>query len=251
MNIMNNATKSIILTGRYLSQHFRSSMIGPQIRKKWAEEVLALLNFQISAENTSTLDGPAIYVANHISYIDIPLLMATIENCSFVSKREVAQWPLFGTASKKIGTVFVDRNSKNSRQEARKQIEIELMDNRQKIVVFPSGTTTLGEEKHWRKGVFEIAQKLEIPIQPVRINYSQLRTVAYIDQDVLLFHLYKLGKQQHIDAKVEFHKPLWINDVESSLNYCRSWCNGRAPTSTKLTPKTKENGKFHTVLTEA
>ncbi len=243
---MIKAVQSLMLTKKYLKENEISSIISPQVRKAWAREVLSILNFQVAVSPLPAISGPAIYVANHISYMDIPLLMATIENCCFVSKVEIASWPLFGKAAKKIETVFVTRGSKSSHHQARREIEHELVMNKKKIVVFPAGTTTIGDEKYWRKGVFEIAKNLVIPILPVRISYSQLREVAYIDQDFFPYHLYKMGKQKNISAQVELHEPILVRDVHPELEYCRSWCN-----DLKARPVTKKIINPKTVLTEA
>ncbi|MGH7897874.1 MAG: lysophospholipid acyltransferase family protein [Candidatus Binatia bacterium] len=61
--------------------------------------------------------GFAIYVANHRSYTDVPVLMAE-KRSVFLAKTEVGEWPLFGTATRLAGTVFVRREEKESRKAA-------------------------------------------------------------------------------------------------------------------------------------
>ena len=57
--------------------------------------------------------GAALLVANHVSWLDIPVLSA-IAPLSFIAKREVRVWPLFGAMAKLQRTVFVNRESRHS-----------------------------------------------------------------------------------------------------------------------------------------
>jgi 1-acyl-sn-glycerol-3-phosphate acyltransferase len=222
---MRKALEVFTTTGRYLIENFNSNLVVPEKRMAWANEILKNLNFTVSTRGIISQNKPVIYVSNHIGYIDIPILMSSIEDCVFVSKKEVGSWPILGQASKKIGTVFVKRNSKNSRIQAREEIIHQLTQNNKRIIVFPSGTTSLGHEVHWNKGIFEIAEQYKISVQPVRINYSHLRAAAYIDKDRLLSHLIKLTQHKGLSAHIEFHTAIKIKDVMRDLEYCRAWCS--------------------------
>ncbi len=214
------------ILGRYLVENRHSDYIHPEIRIQWAQEILQTLNFKVTTTGNILQSQPAIFVSNHIGYIDIPLLVSLIDDCVFLSKKEVASWPILGQASKKIGTLFVERSSKNSRVQARQEIMRQLSQNNKKVIIFPSGTTSLTGESHWSKGIFEVAEHLQIPLQPVRIIYSHLRTTAYVDKDRLLPHLVKLTRQKGLSAFVEFHTPMKIKNVVKDLEYCRTWCTG-------------------------
>jgi len=222
---MRKALEVFTTTGRYLIENFNSKLVAPEIRMAWAIEVLNNIDLRVSTSGIISQNKPTIYVSNHIGYIDIPILMSSIVDCVFVSKKEVGSWPILGQASKKIGTVFVKRNSKDSRTQAREEIIYQLTQNNKKIIVFPSGTTSLGNEVHWNKGIFEIAEQYKISVQPVRINYSHLRAAAYINKDKLLSHLIKLTKHKGLSAHIEFHTPIRVKDVMRDLEYCRAWCS--------------------------
>lgn len=224
---MIKAVYVFLITYKYLKKYGKAVCIDGQARQSWAYEVFAVLGIKVKVTNFVPAEGPVILVANHIGYLDIPLLMATALDSVFVSKREILYWPMFGTISKKIGTIFVNRSCQNSRSHVRDEIERQLVLNKKKIVVFPAGTTSLYEERRWRKGVFEIAHKLQIPIQPVRLDYSNLRTVAYIGADFFPTHLLRLARKTDISATIEFHKPILISDIEKDFDYCRRWCSER------------------------
>lgn len=119
---MKKALDVFVSTGRYLIEHRHTTYIEPHHRSNWALEILKGLNLKVESLGIIAPHKPTIYVANHIGYVDIPVLMSLIDDCVFVSKKEVALWPILGQASKKIGTVFVKRNSKESRHKAREEI---------------------------------------------------------------------------------------------------------------------------------
>jgi 1-acyl-sn-glycerol-3-phosphate acyltransferase len=53
------------------------------LKKQWALSVMNYLGYSVSAEGDYKIDGPKIYVGNHVSYLDILLLMATNPHIAF------------------------------------------------------------------------------------------------------------------------------------------------------------------------
>src|SRR5690242_3777979 len=66
------------------------------------------LGIIIKTQNKPSFNRPILFISNHISFIDILVLGASIPGF-FVSKSEVAKWPLFGWVASLSGTVFVNR----------------------------------------------------------------------------------------------------------------------------------------------
>jgi len=86
--------------------------------------------------------GTVAQVANHSSWLDI-LVLNSVQQVSFVSKAEVANWPVIGAMAKSAGTLFITRNRRDvDRQRA-------LIENRLRLggrlLVFPEGTSTDGQ----------------------------------------------------------------------------------------------------------
>jgi lyso-ornithine lipid O-acyltransferase len=189
--------------------------------KKWADEVLSNLNLHVLKTGASPATTPTLFLGNHISYLDIPVLIS-LAPVSFVAKAELKRWPLMGASAALIGTVFVQRSSKDSRRNAGSAIAACLQNRKQSVALFPSGTTTIDENQAWRWGAFEIARAYDIPIQPFRICYRPLRQAAYLDNDMFVTHLWRLMKEKRIEAFVEFHEPVRVQDPkEDSLRWWR------------------------------
>src|SRR5690242_12673717 len=64
----------------------------PRLYHRWACHILG---FRVAIAGEPSALRPTLFVANHISYIDIEILGGLIEG-SFIAKTDVARWPLFG-----------------------------------------------------------------------------------------------------------------------------------------------------------
>lgn len=188
----------------------------------WAHHMFELLGGKFEIRGTPPQSEPALLVGNHISYVDIPLLLAALP-VSFVAKKQLETWPVFGSAARCIETVFVDREDKNSRQSAGAAIAPRIREGRRSVVVFPAGTTTTDESKAWRHGAFVIAKRYDIPIQPFRIRYQPLRPLAYLLEDHFVTHLWSLLRLPGFRATIEFHPPVAVEDPERDSQRWWAW----------------------------
>jgi 1-acyl-sn-glycerol-3-phosphate acyltransferase len=196
-----------------------------ELKARYLQELIQILRLQAQIKNVpKEFPSPAIFVCNHISYLDIPLLMHLVPQASLVSKVEVASWPIIGRAAERVNTVFVKRGCKESRQQVRETIAQALVLDKKSIGVFPSGTTKIVKSESWRRGVFEIAAEHNIPVIPLRINYTPLRQAAYIDQDNFILHLWAVMRSQLLQVEVEFAEVRYINDPIADTQSIQQWC---------------------------
>jgi 1-acyl-sn-glycerol-3-phosphate acyltransferase len=219
-------------TAGYLRRSRRPEASIPRLQKAWSQETLERFKIDLTLKGRVTDDAPILFLGNHISYLDIPILINSIDDVSFVAKKELAAWPVFGRAARAMNTIFVERACGRSRQLARQSIINGLKENR-RIVLFPSGTTCLTESKSWRQGAFEIAAETGARVQPFRLTYSPLRRSAFIDDDLFALHIYNLAKLPKISATLELHEPVTITDPRRDCLYWHSWAqeivSGRPP----------------------
>ncbi len=204
----------------YLSMSKNKNYEIEDLKTQWADEILRRLNIKTYIIGKPSPESSLVFVGNHISYLDIPLLVKSVPRLSFVAKKEVSRWPIIGSAASTINTVFVDRNNSYQRQTSRETIAHSLLQGR-RVAIFPSGTTRVNEDQIWKKGAFEIAHQGNFKIQPFKIHYTPLRTAAYIDNDTLLFHLFKLSQQSiPLEAFIEFAPAV---NVENPLAAAEAW----------------------------
>ncbi|MBS1984130.1 MAG: 1-acyl-sn-glycerol-3-phosphate acyltransferase [Bdellovibrionales bacterium] len=180
--------------------------------KNWAKFCCDTLGLEIHVKGKPLLSEPCLYVSNHVSYVDIPLLMSMLP-ITFVAKKEVSKWPIFGAATTAAGTVYIDRGSMKSRTAVSQAISDAIMIEKKNIGLFPEGTSSI-DVKQWRRGAFGIAQEKGFKVQAIRILYHPLRETAFIDDDGLLPHLWSLMSQPKIEAHIEFFEPIVITDRE-------------------------------------
>lgn len=214
-------------TYHYLSRSRRPGADLAALKQSWAEEMLSRLGVKVQITGPISLKPGLLYVGNHMSYLDIPLLMAAAPSIAFVAKKEIGDWPLFGDGARALETIFVQRENAENRGLARQTIAATLAEGR-RVAVFPSGTTSLDEGKVWRRGVFEIAQAQKTEIQPFRIRYSPLRTAAFIDKDALIPHMSKLMTERGVSAQIEFHAPVPVRDAARCCERWQSWTRAGA-----------------------
>lgn len=226
---------------RYLAKSFLPHADIPELKKAWAQEALNLANVKLEVVGDVTLAPSTLFVGNHISYLDIPLMMKCIHGVSFVAKKEIESWPLIGFGARRIDTVFVKRENRERRNEARQSIA-DALGNGKRIVLFPSGTTSLNEATDWRRGPFEIAQKHAQQIQPFRISYTPARLAAFIDDDLFLPHLARVFSSGTIHCRVEFHQPVQVHEAEESRRTWQDWCRGM-DASTAAKARQKSNSR--------
>ncbi|MBK8806149.1 MAG: 1-acyl-sn-glycerol-3-phosphate acyltransferase [Bacteroidales bacterium] len=111
-----------------------------------------------------------VYMANHTSFSDIPILFAsTRERLHFMAKEELKR-SVFGVPIRKMRMIFVDRsNSKNSVESMRKAAL--LVKGGRDLAVFPEGTRSKdGKLGTFKKGSFKLALHAGVKIIPVGIS---------------------------------------------------------------------------------
>ena len=136
------------------------------LKQHWAINLMCDFGYSISVSGEPPAPGPMILVGNHISYLDIMLVMSVHPDVDFIAKKEVSNWPVIGVAAARAGTVFVDRSNSGDGRTKRRMIADALKKNSSQVVVFPSGTTALSESKAWKKGIFEIARRQPVDCPP-------------------------------------------------------------------------------------
>jgi len=153
--------------------------------QRWYRRAWPLLRLRVAVDGTVPADA-CVFVANHRSYLDIPVL-AGVLGATFVSRADVAGWPLVGAVAQAIDAVFVDRDDPHGRMRAARALLRRVRTS--SVVVFPEGTTT-GDRlpAPFEPGLFRLLQRVDAPVVPVTIRYSD-RRVYWVDDSSLWQHL--------------------------------------------------------------
>lgn len=151
-------------------------------------------------------DGPAIYIANHVSYVDPPVL-ASLTPALPIAKGEIAGWPLLGAWARALGVLFVKRGDAWSGARALRQAW-RALDAGVSILGFPEGTTTHGDQiLPFRRGLFGLALLAGVPIVPVAISYAE-EGVAWVGDEWFLPHYFRTAMRARTTAQVQIGRAL-------------------------------------------
>ncbi len=104
--------------------------------------VCRLLGLRIHIDGEVATDRPVLLIANHTSWLDIPVLSA-VAPVSFVAKKEVAGWPFVSSLARLQRSVFVDRTRRTAVGKATGDILARLAQG-DTIVLFAEGTSSDG-----------------------------------------------------------------------------------------------------------
>ncbi len=113
-------------------------------------------------------DEPAILMANHESYLDVPALIASCPvPLRFVARKEVFKAPIMGAAMWATGQISIDRSDRTKAIESLRRAAKQVSSGRT-VLLFPEGTRSSdGELGTFKKGGFMLALEAGVPIVPI------------------------------------------------------------------------------------
>jgi 1-acyl-sn-glycerol-3-phosphate acyltransferase len=137
----------------------------------WCRGILWISGVKLvvhGGERLSDRDGQ-VYIANHVSWYDIFALAAVIPRYTWVAKAELQRIPLFGSAAKSAGIIFIDRDNRKAAFESYRVAADEVKRGRS-VIICPEGTR--GRDYHLRpfkKGPFVLAIASQSEIIPTLV----------------------------------------------------------------------------------
>ena len=142
---------------------------------RWSRGILKVTGVSLLVEGLENIpkDRPCVFVANHRSYYDIPLLLAGLEKPhGILAKEELEKIPLLNRWMKLLGCVFVQRDDVRASVRALNDATA-IVEGGRSFVIFPEGTRYKGEEGgagEFKAGAFRIAVKTGAPVVPVAMT---------------------------------------------------------------------------------
>ena len=138
----------------------------------WARSVLFMSRTKVVVHGIERMQTgePRIYVANHVSWYDVLVLIATLPRYSFVAKAEIFRIPFFGAAARAVGTIPIERENRKSAFQSYEEAAERIRGGRS-VVVYPEGTRgTTYELRPFKKGPFVLAVAAGVPIVPTVLH---------------------------------------------------------------------------------
>ncbi len=140
------------------------------VRQRFCRKAMQILGIRLHVEGEPYRAGTCIYVSNHRSWLD-PFVEMSVVWAFPVAKAEIAKYPIVSQGARATGILWVDRNSRSSRQSTMGEMVREVNDGHN-ILIYPEGTTSVEVTTlPFRRGGFGVAQECDVPAVPLAIAY--------------------------------------------------------------------------------
>lgn len=184
--------------------------LGYRAVRAWSAGLLRIFGFRLRRYG-QPLPGATLFVANHVSWIDIETLHSQ-RMMGFVAKREIAGWPLVGWLAARGETIFHQRGSTESLGGVLHEMLARLRAGRS-VGVFPEGRTRGGAEVGpFHARIFMAAVEAQVPVQPVALRYgeggSAQTVVAFAPRESFFGNFLRLLGEPARLAEVHFLEPI-------------------------------------------
>jgi 1-acyl-sn-glycerol-3-phosphate acyltransferase len=198
----------------------------------WSRGLCRLLGIRTVVEGEACR-GPALRAGNHLGYLDV-VTLAAVSPALFVSKDDLAGWPVLGFLGKSVGTLFLDRARPRTVAEVGEGMR-NLFALGQAVIVFPEGTTTRGDTlAPFHSSLFEPALRSCVPVQAAAISYAPRHPsdgpdlAAWVGDEAFVPHLWRLFCSHGLTARVTFQEPVSVYlDRRVAAAATRDWIAAR------------------------
>ncbi len=175
----------------------------------WSIAMVRIFGMRVRRVGTP-LPGAALFVANHVSWIDITLLHSQ-RPLGFVAKAEIARWPLIGWLASRGGTIYHHRGDNDSLHGVMHQM-VQRLEQGKAVGVFAEGRTNDGRAIGvFHARIFQPAVVASVPAQPVALKYgaggSAQTTVAFRARENFIQNLWRLLGEPSRQVEVHFLEP--------------------------------------------
>ncbi|MDR0427109.1 MAG: 1-acyl-sn-glycerol-3-phosphate acyltransferase [Dysgonamonadaceae bacterium] len=165
---------------------------------------ISLCPIKVKGRNNLKKNQSYIFIANHQGIFDIFLIYGFLHiPIKWIMKQSLRKIPFVGKACEDAGFIFVDNSSPQAAARTIQKAE-EKLKNGVSVALFPEGSrTSTGKLAKFKKGAFQMAVNLKLPIVPVTINGS--------------FDVMKRGSVLLTPHKMELiiHNPIETKDIVS------------------------------------
>jgi 1-acyl-sn-glycerol-3-phosphate acyltransferase len=174
---------------------------------RWCRWIVRAAGVRVQVTGAAPPTGGLLLVANHISWLDIPLLSA-VRPARMLAKSEIRRWPVAGPLVGRAGVLFIDRDRLRALPDTVARIAGALREGAA-VAAFPEGSTWCGRRQgSFRRAVFQAALDAGAPVQPVRIHYRSAHgtpatAAAFVGDDTLFASLWRVVSARGLIAEVE------------------------------------------------
>ncbi|GHF41664.1 lysophospholipid acyltransferase family protein [Streptomyces griseosporeus] len=201
---------ALLLTGIALAP--LGARVPARAVRAWCRWLVRAAGVRVRVTGSAAPHGGLLLVANHISWLDVPLL-AAVRPARMLAKREIRHWPVAGALAARGGALFIDRDRLRALPATVDRIAAVLRAGGT-VAVFPEGSTWCGRAQgRFRRAVFQAALDADACVQPVRIRYRRAdggtaTAPAFVGEDTLLASVWRVAVSRGLVAEVDVRPAL-------------------------------------------
>ncbi|MGW8066141.1 lysophospholipid acyltransferase family protein [Streptomyces ziwulingensis] len=190
----------------------RRGRVPAAVVRRWCRWIVRAAGVRVRFTGAAVPAGGLLLVANHVSWLDIPLL-AAVRPARMLAKSEIRRWPVAGPLAARGGVLFIERDRLRALPHTVATITRSLHAGAA-VAAFPEGSTWCGRAHGpYRRAVFQAALDAGVPVQPVRIRYRTegpgvSTAPAFVGEDTLLASLWRVASTRGLTAEVEVCAPV-------------------------------------------
>ena len=144
--------------------------VGHAAIRWWSRGLLRVFGMRVRGVGTPLVGG-TMFVANHVSWIDI-IALHSQHMMGFIAKAEIRRWPVVGWITSHGETIYLQRGNANSLGDVMAEMSQRLRDGRA-VAAFPEGGTREGRELGaFHARIFTAAVDADAPVQPVALCFG-------------------------------------------------------------------------------
>ncbi len=194
---------------------------------RYSRFALRILRTQVQVEGLPPSDRSQLMVCNHLSYLDLMVIAATVPT-AFVTSIDMGEIFFLGTMAEIGGSLFIER-----RHRERIGFDIQQIANCLNqgfhVVLFPEGTSSCGEAVlPFKRSLLLAASHAGKEIRPVTLRYTEINGEAFspLNRDRVCWygrmgflpHFWSLLNLKSVTARLQFH-PAFLPRPEDSKDY--------------------------------
>lgn len=139
----------------------------------WSKVLIKIAGVRLTIEGLEKIDpnGSYVFVSNHVSYMDTPVVMGHIPvQFRFLAKRGLFSVPFLGYHLKRGGHIAVPRENPREALKAMAEAGRVIRERGISVLVFPEGGRSLEGLKPFKEGAAYIALNAGVPVVPVALE---------------------------------------------------------------------------------